>query len=69
MQERQKYLAERLEIKPDVRRSFHLFKNIDPKSSRADVEWLLATHEGGRGPVDWSDENQHEREGIGFKWR
>src|SRR5262249_54340451 len=22
---------------------------------RADVEWLLATHENGRGPIDWAD--------------
>ncbi len=34
------------------------------KLSRADVEWLLATHENGRGPVDWSDESQREREGL-----
>jgi hypothetical protein len=34
------------------------------KLSRADVEWLLATHENGRGPVDWSDERQRKREGL-----
>ncbi len=36
----------------------------DIKLSRADVEWLLATHENGRGPVDWSDESQRSREGL-----
>ena len=34
------------------------FKDI--KLSRADIEWLLAMHEGGRGPVEWSDERQRE---------
>jgi hypothetical protein len=34
------------------------------KLGRADVEWLLATHENGRGPVDWSDPNQRGREGL-----
>lgn len=32
--------------------------------SRADVEWLLATHEDERGPVDWDDEQQRKREGL-----
>ena len=41
------------------------FKNI--KLDRADVEWLLATHEHGRGPVDWSDEHQHERAGLDMR--
>lgn len=35
--------------------------------NRADVEWLLATHENGRGPVDWSDENQRKREGLDLR--
>jgi hypothetical protein len=37
------------------------------KLSRADVEWLLATHEHGRGPIDWSDEGQREREGLDLR--
>src|SRR5205823_13303687 len=58
-QERQKYLAERRSIMPDIEQGIYPFKDV--KLSRADVEWLLATHENGRGPVDWSDENQRER--------
>jgi uncharacterized protein YjbI with pentapeptide repeats len=34
---------------------------------RADVEWLLATHAGGRGPVDWSDPAQRTREGLDLR--
>jgi uncharacterized protein YjbI with pentapeptide repeats len=31
------------------------------------VEWLLATHEDGRGPIDWSDESQRTRQGIDLR--
>ncbi len=60
--ERQKYLAERRSIIPDIKQGIYPFKDI--KLSRADVEWLLATHENGRGPVDWNDESQRDREGL-----
>jgi hypothetical protein len=49
--ERQRYLAERRAITPDIEQSIYPFKGI--KLSRGDVEWLLATHENGRGPVSW----------------
>jgi len=48
--ERQAYLAERRAIKPDLEQGIYPFKDI--KLNRADVEWLLATHMNGRGPVD-----------------
>ena len=63
--ERQKYLAERLTIVPNIEKGIYPFKDI--KLSRADVEWLLATHENGRGPIDWSDESQRKREGIDLR--
>src|SRR2546421_6715013 len=59
---RQKYLAERRSITPNIEQGIYSFKDI--KLSRADVEWLLATHENGRGPVEWSDMHQREREGV-----
>ena len=31
------------------------------------MEWLLATHENGRGPVDQSDESQRERKGLDLR--
>src|SRR6266478_1249550 len=61
-EERQKHLAECRSISPDIKQGIYPFKDI--KLSRADVEWLLATHENGRGPVDWSDESQRERNGL-----
>ena len=63
--ERQKYLEERRSITPDIEQGIYPFKNI--KLSRADIEWLLATHENGRGPVDWSDPKQRERDGIDLR--
>ena len=64
-EERQKYLAERRAISPDIEKGIYPVKDI--KLSRADVEWLLITHENDRGPVDWSDESQREREGIDLR--
>lgn len=64
-EERQKYLSEQRCIRPDIEQGIYPFKDI--KLSRADVEWLLVTHENGRGPVDWSDESQREREGLDLR--
>lgn len=63
--ERQKYLAERRSITPDSKQGIYPFKDV--KLSRADVEWLLATHENGRGPVDWSDKGQSGRKGLDLR--
>ena len=60
--ERQTYLTERLGIKPDIKQGIYPFKGIS--LSRADVEWLLAMHENGRGPVIWDEEKdkpEHDR--------
>jgi uncharacterized protein YjbI with pentapeptide repeats len=59
--ERQKYLGEQ-RSKYDFMNYRTPFKDIE--LNRADVEWLLATHENDRGPVDWSDLGQREREGV-----
>src|SRR5713101_5784 len=63
--ERQKYLAERRSITPNIEQGIYPFKDI--KLNRADVEWLLATHDGGRGPIDWNDESQRERKGLDLR--
>src|SRR5947199_9737361 len=46
--ERQKYLARRRAIAPDIEKGRYPLRDI--KLSRAAVEGLLATHENGRGP-------------------
>lgn len=57
--QRQRYLNEGRSITPDIEQGIYPFKDI--KLSRADVEWLLATHENGHGPVVWDNESQRER--------
>ena len=63
--ERQKYLSERRAIIPDIEQGKYPFKNI--KLGRADVEWLLATHENGQGPIDWNGRSQRERTGLDLR--
>jgi uncharacterized protein YjbI with pentapeptide repeats len=63
--ERQQMLADRRAIPPNVAQGVYPFK--DMRLTRADVEWLLATHEGGRGPIAWDDESQRTREGLDLR--
>ena len=63
--EQQKYLAERRSIMSDIEQGIYPFGGI--KLSRADVEWLLATHDNGRGPIDWNDESQKKRTGLDLR--
>jgi len=63
--ERQTYLAERRTIVPNIEQGIYPFKDI--KLSRADVEWLLATHENGHGPVEWSGSFQYKSEGLDLR--
>lgn len=64
-EERRQFLAERRAITPDIARRVYPFKDIT--LSRADVEWLLATHSDGRGtrgPVEWHGEREWRPDGI-----
>src|SRR5437868_2347345 len=63
--ERQQYLANRRAIKPDIKQGIYPFKHI--QLSRADIEWLLVTHENGHGPMDGSDEQQRESPGLDLR--
>jgi uncharacterized protein YjbI with pentapeptide repeats len=64
---RQRQLASQRKQRVDSERGVYPFKNIEPALTRADLEWLLATHEDGLGPVDWSDEQQRERTGLDLR--
>ena len=59
---RQQFLRQRLMVVADIYQGVYPFKDI--RLTRADVEWLLANHEQGRGPVDCSDATQSKRQGI-----
>lgn len=67
VEERQRFLAERRVIQPDISQGIYPFK--EEKLSRADVEWLLATHESGGvvGPVDAHDRHQRQRDGLDLR--
>src|SRR5260370_1219527 len=62
---RQKELSKHRAIIPNIEKGLYPFKGM--LLNRADVEWLLATHENGRGPVDWSDEKQRNRKGLDLR--
>lgn len=63
--ERQAELAARRSMTPDVAQGIYPFTGM--KLSRADIEWLLATHEHGRGPVDYHDQSQRNRVGLDLR--
>lgn len=63
--ERQAELTARLAITPHVEQGIYPFRKM--KLNRADIEWLLATHEHGRGPVDYHDPVQRERVGLDLR--
>jgi len=59
---RQEELSKCRSLVPDIEKGIYPFKEM--KLCRADIEWLLATHEDGLGPVDWSDESNRKRRGL-----
>jgi len=62
---RQEQLTRCLATTPDITRGIYPFKGM--KLSRADVEWLLAERENGRGPGARSDEQQQNRQGLDLR--
>jgi len=62
---RQHYLSERCNVSPNIEQGIYPFKGI--KLSRADVEWLLATFENGRGPIFWNDGRLRPRSGLDLR--
>src|SRR6266699_6881766 len=62
---RQEYLTKRRVIVPDIEQGIYPFKDI--KLSRADVEWLLATHDNGHGSVEWNGNFQNKNEGLDLR--
>lgn len=63
--ERQQFLRQRLTIVPDIQQGIYPFKDV--RLSRADIEWLLITHEQGRGPIEWGDSSQRKRQGLDLR--
>jgi uncharacterized protein YjbI with pentapeptide repeats len=65
--ERQEYLAERRKTEPDYKQGIFPFKGI--KLSRADIEWLLATHNNGQGPLTFEYNSQGLQQARGLDLR
>ncbi len=64
---RQRTLRERLARPAAVERGAYPFAALTPRLSRTDIEWLLAALDDGRGPVEWDDPTQREREGLDLR--
>ena len=62
--ERQAYLTRQLALLPDPQRGVYPFKDIS--LSRADIEWLLTTHQQ-QGPVEWTDPQRRTRLGLDLR--
>ncbi len=65
--ERKAVLKRHSDIAPDIQHGIYPFKHIEPRLSRADIEWLLATYQGGHGPIEWSDPGQQSRNGLDLR--
>lgn len=63
--DRAQELQARLHIVVDPMQSVFPFKDVT--LTRADIEWLLIHHDGGRGPIDWSDPAQRSRQGLDLR--
>jgi len=57
-EERKSYLDERRAMQTDIETGIYPFRDSNGSImlTRADMEWLLVTHDGGRGPVFWEEE-------------
>ena len=64
-EKRQIYLEKCRSIIPNINQNIYPFKGV--KLSRADVEWMLATHENGLGPINWVDRLQRNRQGLDLR--
>src|SRR5436305_5563776 len=63
--ERQTFLRKCLALSADIAHGHFPLKDV--YLSRADIEWLLATHDEGRGPIDWLDPLQQKRVGLDLR--
>jgi uncharacterized protein YjbI with pentapeptide repeats len=62
---RQKQLERMRAIEPQIEQNIYPFAG--ERLTRADIEWLLATHEQGRGPISWNDVQQRDRKGLDLR--
>ena len=66
-EERQAELTERRAVVAEIAQGIFPFAGDEIGLTRADIEWLLATHEDERGPIDWADPAQRTRSGLDLR--
>jgi uncharacterized protein YjbI with pentapeptide repeats len=67
--EREHELDRQRNIGRNIAYSIYPFKDIEPSLTRADIEWLLATHIAGgiQGPIEWEDASQRNRNALDLR--
>jgi uncharacterized protein YjbI with pentapeptide repeats len=63
--ERMQVLTQRLAAPVNIGEGSYPFSR--QPLGRADIEWLLVTHDNQRGPVDWADAAQQDRTGLDLR--
>ena len=63
--QRQNELEQRRSVVPNIDKGIYPFREM--KLSRADIEWLLATHKYGEGPVYGNDVHELKHEGLDIR--
>jgi uncharacterized protein YjbI with pentapeptide repeats len=63
--DRQQFLQGKLDAARDSRYRIYPFQGVP--LNRADIEWLLAVHDNGKGPVHWDDASQQHRRGLDLR--
>jgi uncharacterized protein YjbI with pentapeptide repeats len=64
-EKRQAELTRLRAIVPDIKKGIYPFRDI--KLSRADIEWLLAMHNNGQGPLVWSYDDRTRGKGLDLR--
>src|SRR5579862_6096489 len=64
-EKRQAELTRYRTIVPDIEKGIYPFRDI--RLNRADIEWLLATHNNGQGPIVWNYENRLRGKGLDLR--
>jgi hypothetical protein len=64
-EQRQIQLIKYRVIEPDIKKGIYPFRDI--KLSRSDIEWLLATHDDGHGPINWNYDYKQRGKGLDLR--
>jgi uncharacterized protein YjbI with pentapeptide repeats len=63
-EQRKNYLAERCRVEPDLEQGIYPFRAIEPRLTRADIEWLIASRVSSAMPADRLDLRGADLQGL-----